>query len=1178
MNKNDNLYKYLLNKIHNTRRKENYLELLSGVLNTLAITFVVVLLATFIELIANGNSTFRTILAASIFISFVVSFGLFIFPTILKYFGIYRAYDDNKMAIRIGEHFIDVKDNLSNALQLVPISNDPRGVSPHLAKAAFEEIANKVKDKNFNEIIKYDKLKKSFLFFAISLMFLGFANVFFPSSFSSAFSRIVNFNASYLPPVPFELSIEPIEKSIIRGEKTAITVNVKGVAPENISLFIKEENQSEFNGITLKLSDNNNYIYEINSLKNSISFYAECEWYGEAIMTEIGNIKVIDKPIIKSLTGKLIFPSYTAQSPSYFNEQNADFTAVVGSRADFSILSNKELKSANILFIKKDMNIENDSTQTQNDTTRIRLNVNGKRAEGSLRIGNSGNYFIEITDKDDENNENSILYSVIAAKDAFPSIELISPKQDLEISKTALLPIKVNISDDYGLSKLKLYYRLAQSPYSLPDKNFSSIDIKFTSKELNIEVPYIWDLNKLSIMPEDIYEFYLEVADNDIINGPKKAITQTIAVRLPSLNEVQKESDVLQAKIEKELDKILQEAMEVKKDLEELERNLKNEKNKLKEADWKQKKKTEDIAKKQSQLKEKMSDMAKTLEQATEKLQENQMISPETLQKYQELQNLMKQVDSPELRLLQDKMQEAMKKMNQEQLQKALEQFKFDDEQFRKNIERSMKILQRLQAEQKTDALQKRAEELAKQQDELAEDTKKANPNDKEKQNELSKRQDKIQKELNNIEKELKNLEKLMKDIGENEMPMNDLEQALNDLNSSETNQEMDNSKQNMQSGNNQKSAQSQKKASSNLKKFAQRMQKMKENMQQQNTQEAISKLDKYASDMLELSKRQERIKNNTAKSDYNSNRIPQYAQEQVENFEAMMGIAQSMSELSQKSFAITPEMANEVSTALKEMRNAVESLADRNVSKSSQSQNSAMGAMNRAASQMQEMSGAMKAQQNGSCNNPGGEGEGSSSGMGNSLGMSMSQRMQEIAAQQQAINQAMQQMMQGSGKGQGGGQMNMEQQAEMSRLTDKQGNAKKSIEELAKEQKEFSAGDSKKLNELNRIAKEMQEIISDMKQNGVTQDNLRKQERILSRLLDASKSVNDRDFEEQREGKSAQNIFKTSPSEIDFSTQEGKEKTLQDMMKVNQRGYTKDYENLIKSYFESLQKKSGNN
>lgn len=1162
----ENNYKYLLGKIHSVRRKENMLELSSAVFKMLIIGNIVLFLTGIAEMLLNGNTTVRTVLAGLIFTSIIISFGIFVFPSILRLLGIKTRYNDNTMALRIGEFYSDIKDNLSNALQLVPISQNQSGISKNLALAAFEEIAAKVRDRNFEIIIKYDEIKKTAFYLALSFSLIGFTSVVFPQSFGGALRRIAMFNTSFLPPVPYKLTLSPLNQNVLRGEKVLITVIAEGSAPDKISLFIKEDRQKNFEEIVLKLNENLKYQFEINSLKNSIAFYAQSEWYGEPVMTSEGKITVTDKPLIKSISGKLSFPSYARQNSTFFNEQNADFTALNGSNASFNIISNKDLAKANIIFIKKQM--ANDSAASKSDTVIYKLSVNGKKADGSFRIFSSGNYYIELFDKENQKSENPIVYSIIALNDAFPAIKLIEPASDAELSTNAVLPVKVFISDDYGLSKLKLFYRLAKSPYSQPDEKFTSYDIKFSQSELSLEVPYIWDLNKIGIMPDDIYEFYLEVFDNDIVSGPKTAKTQTLTVRLPSLEEVQNETEIAQVKIEKDLEKILKEATEVKKELEELSRELLKEKNKMKEPDWKQKKKAEEIAKKQNELKEKMTEMSKTLEDATEKLQENQMISPETLEKYQELQKLMRQVDSPELRRMQEKMNEAMKNMNQEQLQIALEQFKFNDEQFRKSIERSMKILKRLQAEQKTDALRKRADELAKNQDELSEETKKSNSNDQNKKNELSKRQEKIQKELNNIEKELSELENLMKEFNKEEMPLDELKKATDDLNSKETNQEMNDSKENIQSGQNQKSAQNQKKASNNLRKFAQSMQKMKEGMQQQNAQEAINKMEKHLSDMLELSKKQENLKNNTAKSDYNSTKVPQMAQEQAELFESLMNVAQSLAELSEKSFAVTPEMGEQISKAMKGMRNSVEMMADRNIQKAAQAQNASMGAMNEAASQMQNMVSAMKAQQNGACSNPGGQGGNGENGT--SPGMSMSQKMQEIAAQQQAINQAMQQMMQG-GKGTGG-EMSMEQQAQMGRLADKQGGAKKSLEELAKEQKEIG-GNKEKLGELDKIAKEMQEIMNDVRQNGVTPENMRKQEKILSRLLDASRSVHDRDFEKQREGRQAENIFNQSPDQIDFSTQEGKNKALEDMMKANRRGYSKDYENLIRAYFETLQK-----
>lgn len=219
---------------------------------------------------------------------------------------------------------------------------------------------------------------------------------------------------------------------------------------------------------------------------------------------------------------------------------------------------------------------------------------------------------------------------------------------------------------------------------------------------------------------------------------------------------------------------------------------------------------------------------------------------------------------------------------------------------------------------------------------------------------------------------------------------------------------------------------------------------------------------------------------------------------------------------------------------------------------------------MNKAISQMQSMIGKMK--KSGSCNNPGGEGEGDP--QNSSGGSGMMQKLQEMAAQQQAINQSMQQM------GENQGSMNPEQQAKMQKLANQQGNAQKSMEELAKEQKQNYSADGKKkgLGDLEKIAQEMQEVVQDMKNGRITPETRKKQERILSRLLDASRSMTERDFEKNRESRSGQDMFRQSPKNIDMNTQEGKSAGLREFLRSIQQGYTKDYEILIKQYFDNMQ------
>jgi len=182
--------------------------------------------------------------------------------------------------------------------------------------------------------------------------------------------------------------------------------------------------------------------------------------------------------------------------------------------------------------------------------------------------------------------------------------------------------------------------------------------------------------------------------------------------------------------------------------------------------------------------------------------------------------------------------------------------------------------------------------------------------------------------------------------------------------------------------------------------------------------------------------------------------------------------------------------------------------------------------------------------------------------GGGQGMGMAgLMQRLQQMTGKQQGINQGTQQM----------GGMSPQQAAEMARLAGEQGMVRKSLEQLAKEAAN-SGQLSKLLGDLNKIAQDMREVQTDLAQGNVNPETLRKQERILSRMLDSQRSARERDFEKRRKAESGTNVARRSPGAIDLTTQEGRAKLRLDLLRAMEEGYAKDYEELIKKYFEALE------
>jgi hypothetical protein len=333
-----------------------------------------------------------------------------------------------------------------------------------------------------------------------------------------------------------------------------------------------------------------------------------------------------------------------------------------------------------------------------------------------------------------------------------------------------------------------------------------------------------------------------------------------------------------------------------------------------------------------------------------------------------------------------------------------------------------------------------------------------------------------------------------------------------------------------------------------------QMLQQMQSSMMQMNQMQTFTDMMRVLDNLISLSKQQEELKKESQRLEPGSSSFNDNAQQQSNLQKNLDKILKQLSDISQKTFAITPEMGKSLGNAQKEMMKSIQSLQNRNGSMSSLSQGEAMKSLNEAATLMK---GSMEAMMQGS-------GQG---GM-----MSLMQQLQQMSGQQMGLNnmtQMLRQMQQG--------QLSPQQQSELQRLSQQQDIIRKSLEQLNKEAKE--QGQSKSIaSNLEDILKQMQEVVTDMNTEKLDDKLVQKQEKILSKLLDAQRSINERDFEKNRESNTAKNILRESPVELNLSSDEGQDKLKDELNKAVHEGFSRDYENLIRRYFEALQQKKINN
>ncbi len=1116
-------YKEIISKLEKLVKREYFLFAAIGIQATIIVGASVFLTFSFFESLFHLNSVIRTILFMIFLIMTTGVFSLLFLKPLLKYFNLFRKTDYHKVAEKAGNNFHFIKDDLLNAMQLVSVDGGKGNYSLNLIDAAFLNVYEKTKLIQFESIVSFKKAKELFKYFLLTVI-IAAVLILAISPLNAAAFRLINFNKEFIPPVKYSFEIHPGNVQVTRGESISIAVKVIGAVPGVVSIATKDEDQTSYEFQNLKHDSLGWYNFDAKSVRNSFKYFVKAD----DIQSETYLVKVIDRPVIKTLVETIISPFYS-KLPEIEQKDNGNVTALPGSNVKIEISSTKDIKTASLVF---------------GDSTTIRLKINGNEARGGFKIEKDNSYQIIISDNKGNENLSPITYSIKTILDEYPAISLVSPTDNINLPVDNRVTLLAKISDDYGFSKMTLDYRLSSSRYKEAEANFNSVEIPIDRNSKEQDVSYVWNLSQLQLAENDIVTFYLEVFDNDNINGPKSSKTSSLTVRVPSLDEMLTQADKTQNNAVNDLDETLKQAEDLKKDMEKIAQELKQDK---KDINWDEKQKIEKTLDQFKKLQEKANDIGKKIDQMKKDLQQNNLLSKETLEKYSELQKLFESLSTEDMKKAMENMQNLLQSMDRQQIQQAMEKNKFDEKQFRAGIERTMNLLKRIQAEQKVNDLLKRIDDITKKQDELLKTTKNSDGKDK---NELSEKQNNLSKDLNNMKSEMQQLSEKMSEL--KDLPKEQLDSLQNKFDKQDNQELSKDASQQIQQNEKQLAMKNQQQIMQNMLDMKKGMKQLQQSMAQQNQMQTFVDMMKLTNDLLSLSKEQEQLKTASENMDPNSSSFNQNSEKQNEIQKNLEKTFQQMSQLSQKTFAITPEMGKALGDANRAMMKSLEAMQNRNGSSASGDQGEAMKGLNEAASLMKNSMEKMMSGQ---------QGQG---GM-----MSLLQQMGMMSQQQMSLNnltQMLQQQMQGS--------MTLEQQAQLQRLAQQQDEIRKSLEQLNNEAK--TSGQSKSLAaNMQKMLDQMLEVVKDMKTQKLDDNVVQEQEHILSRMLDAQKSVNERDYEKDRESFAGKNTVRESPADLNLSSEKGKDKLRDELNKSVQEGFTKDYEELIRKYYEALQKQT---
>lgn len=658
-------------------------------------------------------------------------------------------------------------------------------------------------------------------------------------------------------------------------------------------------------------------------------------------------------------------------------------------------------------------------------------------------------------------------------RDEYPNISLSAVRDQEDNSKVIF---QGNIADDYGIKKLTVFWKIkGEEGWK---KNV--VDVLSNPEPQN----YYTVIN----VGNEAIEYKAIVIDNDAVNGYKSSSTKVAVLSEVSKRDIRKIQTSDREQVVDKAQKLLSEQQSRSEQIEDLLNKIKT----GEKVTWKEKQSLKKMIQSQRE------DMERLEKLKDEFKKSNELSNDEELkEKEEQLEKLMEKTLDPETLEKLKELEKLLDKLNQNDFEKELEEYKKSSEELKKDLDRNIELLKRLEVEQEMQSISDELKDLS------------------EKQEELSKKDSDTQSEQEEIEQEFNDLMERKEEVEQkNEALDQPFDMENTDSEKQEAQDQMQEAKDQLNNKNSKKANKSQEKSSESMKKMSDKMQSSMMQSQSAQSQEDLKSLRQTLDNLIYLSFEQERVLKEIRGTNTTDPKFNALVRDQQKLIDDTKIVEDSLVALSKRVFMIEQTIMRELSDLKHHQSNTLKYYIDRDKNKAQVSNRSAITNINNLALLLDEISQQMQQQMaqqkfgEGSCNKPGSQGKPKPS--------SIKSMQQQLNQQIEGLKKAMERQGKKGKSGKGGNSK------EFAKMAAEQA----AIREQVRQMQDAMNGEkgNKGGNGLEGLQQEMEKIEEDLLNKEITEETLMRQEKILTRLLQAENAERERELDEQRESKSGDN------------------------------------------------------
>lgn len=1060
-------------KIRSFRRKYYLNIFFRGTILTLSILIGYFVLASLLE----HNLWLSQWVRLVIFISFFGITALCVFKFLnqpLQWWVAHRGLNEEEAARIIGVRLPSVRDRLLNLIQLS--SSDTESA---LRYASVRQKSLEFEPLTFDTVVDYSENRKYLKYLAVPVLVLALIVLVNGSILTQSTERIVHFNREYSPAAPFTFEILNESLDAFYNEDFTLKVRLDGSAiPE--SAYLKSGNQR----LKLTRSADNEFFYVFERLQQPLAVQVEAAGF----YSDLIKINLISRPELIKFNVELEFPRY-------IQRRNEKVVNAGNLEVPEGTLIRWKLNTANTREAKIVFGSEKDPLSFHSDDQNFTF---------EKRLKQPDQYEITLRNEQSSNKE-KIAYNIEIIKDQFPGIS-VSNYRDSILYKRVILGGM--ISDDYGITQMALHFRIRNENQDEILKR--DVKIPVSKNQLQQNFFYNWSLDSLELLPGHQLEYYLEVWDNDGVNGRKSTRSGSYTFLIPTQDNLVAEISKSQSKTEEKIDQSVDKATKLQDQIEQANQKLKGKQT----LDWQDKKMLEDIIQQKQgldQMVEQLKEQNRLLEEKKDAFTEqNERIR----EKAEQLQKLMDELLDEETKKLFEELQKLLKENSDiNQIQKLLDKMNQNSDNLEKELERTLELFKELQYEFKLDQSIQDLKKQIEDQKDILERTESLEKQSKDKKNQHQKKSEGENQNSEKSEELAQDQEQLNEEFKQTTEELEELEKLGNELNKDEelpgkeeleeVEQDQEQSKEMLDQNNPSKATTPQKNAIQKMQKMQQGLESMQSSMMMEMDMQNIESLRQIIHGLVKLSFDQEGLMKEFQELQQSDPRFNLLAQRQLKLKDDSKVLEDSLLALGKRD----PMMGSFITKEIGELNNHIDKVIEANRERRRPTATSemqmSMTSINNLALMLDDHFDMMMQM------------------MANSQ-PSMKKSKQKgqkpsLSQMQQQLNDRIQQLKNNPMNGR-------QLSEELARMAAEQERIRRALQEMQEKMKnegQTPGGD---------LPGKMEQTEMDLVNKQLTDQMIRRQKEIMTRLLEAEKSMREQDMDDERKGETAKDYDKEIP------------------------------------------------